>query len=157
TGSFAQKKASLHITAGYCDRGINSITLPALTVRFHDQVIKTTEASSGDRAVLDKLDTGTYVVSYSSIFCKIVDKTVFIGSYKKHKLNICIDYFDTLAETYVPVIDQLKEGEEYSVHVVSGNCAHVVADSFSVRRTNGNYDIDYKGRRTRLSAYEIEK
>ena len=75
---------------------------------------------------------------------------------KRYKVDICIDFIDYKTNKYTPIIERLKDGESYSIHVMSSGCFHYTEADLIISRKNNEYYLKYKGVKQMLSLKEIE-
>ncbi|MBK9249957.1 MAG: hypothetical protein IPM69_18090 [Ignavibacteria bacterium] len=101
--------------------GVHPFLYDSIIVLKNDMPFRTLD---GKKAVhtLSPLDTGRYTIRYKSIYKKEESILIHISTYKPYNITVCADSLDYKKETYIPIIDQLREKESYTIAMQSSGC-----------------------------------
>jgi len=130
--------------------------LSELKVLKDGKQFKTLKPEHEKQIILKNLEFGEYTLHYTSMFGKEVNQKIAIAENKTYSVNLCVNFIDYSKETSKPIIDQLKENEEYTIIVISQGCFHHTLDSIIIKRINNVCKITWGEKTKILSATDIE-
>lgn len=152
--SFAQ--STLHINIKTCQSKDHYSYLNEFNIYRNDTLFKTVNPRHNNKQSFEGLAYGKYRIEYKSTFNKSESVEVELLEKKEYKVDLCIDYFNYELETYTPFIDQIQNGEQYSIHVSSRGCFHHFEDLIVIKRMENKYQLNHKGDKRILNQEEIE-
>lgn len=90
-----------------------------------------------------KLNTGNYVMEFTSLFGRKERETFEIAGGDKLKLSACVDKFTADVEPIVPIsyLDSLSINQEFQITYASSGCFHNHEDSIQIARKPDGYYI----------------
>ena len=152
----AQEKAELAIHITDCRDSVKFNFLPEIRVVKNGIEFDTIVPRFTHDQVLKDLEFGVYTLIYRSLFSKEERVIVEITENKKYTATICTNYLDYSKETYIPIIDQLKEKDAYSIIIQSRGCFHSTEETITIKRMEANYTITWGTQTKTLSSDDIE-
>ncbi|WP_341907043.1 hypothetical protein [Fluviicola taffensis] len=144
--SFASRKAELDIQ--FFDQKENRLATynaygGTIKILKDGKDYRTFDSHFDFNETIKGLELGTYTIVYRTIFLQDERVEVKINKYKIYYQMICFNCLDYSQENYVPVIDRLKDGESYSIHLESRGCFHSTQESITISRNNSIYSIKW--------------
>jgi len=152
----AQEKAELTINIDDCREVNKFVYLSEIRVVKNGNEFDTLEPTYSQKQVLKDLEFGIYTLIYMSLFDKEEMVIVEITENKKYTATLCTNYIDYSKETYIPIIDQLKKRDSYSIVISSRGCFHSTQDTMTIKRNEAIYTISWGTQSKTLSLADIE-
>jgi hypothetical protein len=149
-------KGELKIIIKYCRNSTELAYLSELVLIKNGKEYKELKPEYENEQTISDLDTGSYTISYKTIFNKTEQINITISEYKKYEVDLCIDYMDYSKENYKPIIDQLKDKESYKIIIASKGCFHSTKDSIIINREDKTYAILFGHKSKTLTKSDIE-
>ena len=123
----------------------------------NDTFLRNVETDYRSLIKLKNLTYGKYKIEYKTIFQKTENVEIELSKEKKYKLELCLDYIDYDSETYEPIINQLKNGESYSIYFYSVGCFHFEYDTLVIRKDDDNFFAHHKNKIKQLDTNDINE
>lgn len=152
----AHTQATLDIFIDNCQAEGGLSYLQELNIYKDQELVHTLKPGFDYVQTLSSLPYGNYIVEYQSVFEKTEQASIQLSEKKQYELTICKDYLDYAASTYQPIIDQLQEGEQYSIAFASQGCFHFRERNLVIYRKQHQYYLHYKKEKRALNKEEIE-
>jgi hypothetical protein len=122
----------------------------------NDTLINTIKSLFNTGQPISDLKYGKYRIDFETIFNRTESVYIELSEQKTYSIDLCISYLAYDLETYVPMIDQIQDGESYSIHCASNGCFHSREDLLIIGRKAGYYFLKFEGRKKLLSRDEEE-
>jgi hypothetical protein len=119
-------------------------------------LIKTVEPKHDRTQYLKNLSFGKYRIEYKSIFEKIENIEIEINEKKKYVIDLCLNYINYKLESYKPFIDQLENGESYSIQISSQGCFHYSKENYLIKRIENDFYLTFDKKETCLNESNIK-
>lgn len=158
TSSFTSifpRKARIEVTTKIC-RYDSQEYLNELKVLKDGKIIRHIEPNFYKPTWIEDLDTGNYVLEFSSIFGKTISYNYRIPKAKRYDIELCLDYIDYSKESFKPIISRLKNDETYSIKYQSKGCFHSQNDCFTISKLEDKYYLKRDTTTKELSQKDIE-
>ncbi len=122
----------------------------------NDSLIKVITTGIESKHILKDLKYGSYKIEYVSMFKKTEYTTIELSKRKTYTVDLCIDDINYESEAYQPLINQLNEGEHYSINITTEGCYHRSEQELTIRKASGQYYMTYNGKDKLLSKDDIK-
>jgi len=156
TLTLCNAQSSLQVNIKDC-RGEGSFEyLEEFKLYKNGSLIKTIEPKHDRKQHLKNLSFGKYRIEYKSMFKKVENIEIEINEKKKYVLDLCLNYINHDLESYKPFIDQLKNGENYSIQVSSQGCFHSSKDNYLIKRKGENFYLTFDKKEKLLNESNIQ-
>lgn len=156
TLTFCNAQSSLQVNIKDCRRDGSFEYLEEFKLYKNDILIRTVEPKHERKQYLKDLSFGNYRIEYKSMFEKIESVEIELNEKKKYVIDICLNFINYELETYKPFIDQLKNGDSYSILVSSQGCFHNSKEEYIIKRKNEDYYLTFGGTKKILSKNDIQ-
>lgn len=147
--------ATLHVNILDCREETSFEFIDSFNLYKGDSLFKKFEAHYRGTVFIENLESGKYYIEFINWFGKITRVDVEIGSEKNYYTEICLNQMDYERETHIPIINQLEEGESYSILMLSHGCFHSTKDSLFLSKKDESYFIKYNGVEKLLKENEL--
>ena len=149
-------QTTLDIFIDNCQKEGGFPYLQELKIYKDQELVKTLNPGFDGLQTLPNLPYGSYVLKYQSIFGKTEQVSIQLSEEKQYELTICTDYLDYTATTYLAIIDQLQEGENYTINFASQGCFHSYDRNIVIYKKDKQYYLQYKKEKRKLNKKEID-
>lgn len=105
---------------------------------------------------IDSLLPGNYEIEYRTVF-QTKQKVPFVLEKNiEKKVILCVDYLNEDKLDYSYYIDQLEDGDSFSINLFSYGCFHMESKLVEIKKENSSYILSYLDKKKELSELEIE-
>jgi hypothetical protein len=155
---------TLNIKIKYCQSGMSDPMPIQFKLYANDSLLDLIKPRSTS-ITIDSLKKGNYRIDYRTLFYQDNSIEIDINGFKdSYDVDLCIDHYDHKSSNFKPIVDLLKNNEEYSLELVSHGCEHMDVEKMKVSRTENEYAIKIgdsvkhfkKSELTPLRHFEIE-
>lgn len=153
--TLSKGQSTLQVHIQNCKNQLRWARLSEFKVFRNGVLAKTVEPENLKSTMLTNLEYGEYRIEYKTLFEKNESVFIELSEKKKYSIVLCLDYMDHDSEPYKPFIDQLKNGEEYTIQIVSQGCFHSSDELITVKRTSNKYYVTFNGAEQPLSTDQI--
>jgi len=109
---------------------------------------------SSNKTEVIKLDSGDYQFAVKTFYNEIIDTLITINQ-KNQTVLLCVDDLINSKSKTLPLIDQLKNEESYTIRVNQTGCFHFTEDSLIVSRSAERFYIKYDQKEILLNKEQI--
>jgi len=93
---------------------------------------------------LRDLDTGVYTIHYRSVYGNEEKTAIHIIAFKPYNTTVWADSLVYAKETTIPIIDQLRDNDFYTIIMVSDGCFSAAHDTLTIRKIKDKYRAIWK-------------
>jgi len=156
TCGFGYAQSTLQINIKDCRDEYDYGYLSEFKVYRNDILIKTIEPKHENYQTLKELEYGDYRIEYKTMFQKTENVKIKLTEKKKYNVALCLNFINYQLESYKSFIDQLENGEKYSIEVSSQGCFHSSDEIIIIKRKEDKYYAFFKKTKKLLKKEDIE-
>lgn len=154
--SISHAQSTLHVHVKTChSQTVTPVFLNEFKIFKADSLVKTIKPDISSTETVKNVAYGLYEIEYKTKFQQLHRVKIELSEPKEYHIDLCMYYIDYENASHKPFIDQLKDGEFYSIHISSSGCFHSSSDSLVVKRQKGLYYVLFKDQKVLLATEDI--
>ena len=153
---FNQAQSTLQVNVQDCRHESIHAFLSNFKVFRNDSLLKDVNLSYQNNYTLKNLEFGKYKIEYETIFDKTARVFIELTERKEYSIVLCTDYLEHDSGVFQPFVDQLKNGESYTIQVSSQGCFHRSDEVLIINKKQDSYHLSFGNIKKLLNEGDME-